>query len=100
LEEGKMEEFRFHEKAGELLKQVEQGAFLVVKGKEKTNVMTIGWALVGVMWRRPTLMVAVRTSRFTHKLIEEAESFTVSFPAGDPSPAGTWINSRNAGYPS
>ncbi|HEX7371174.1 MAG TPA: flavin reductase family protein [Thermodesulfobacteriota bacterium] len=78
-----MKEFRYHEKAGEVLKQVEEGAFLVVKGKEKTNVMTIGWALVGVMWRRPTMMVAVRTSRFTHKLIEEAESFTVSFPAGD-----------------
>ena len=65
------------------ISRIEEGAFLVVKGKEKTNVMTIGWALVGVMWRRPTMMVAVRTSRFSHKLMEEADSFTVSFPAGD-----------------
>ena len=43
-----MKEFRYHEKAGEVLKQVEEGVFLVVKGKEKTNVMTIGWALMGV----------------------------------------------------
>jgi len=78
-----MKEFRYHEKAGEALKQVEEGAFLVVKGKEKTNVMTIGWALMGVIWRRPVMMVAVRTSRYTYKLIQEAESFTVSIPSGD-----------------
>jgi len=78
-----MKEFRYHEKIGKVMKQVEEGAFLVVKGKEKTNVMTIGWALMGVMWRRPVMMVAVRTSRYTYKLIQEAGSFTVSIPSGD-----------------
>ena len=63
--------------------RVEEGAFLVVQGKEQVNVMTIGWALWGVVWRRPTMMVAVRTSRFTHKLIEQADSFTVTFPGDD-----------------
>ncbi len=78
-----MEEMKEFEGIQKFINRMETGAFLVVKGKEKANVMTIGWALVGLMWRRPTLMVAVRTSRFTHKLIEEAETFTVSFPAGD-----------------
>jgi flavin reductase (DIM6/NTAB) family NADH-FMN oxidoreductase RutF len=78
-----MKEFRYHEEAGEFLKQVEEGAFLVVQGKEKMNVMTIGWALLGFIWRRPVMMVAVRTSRYTYKLIQEAKSFTVSIPSGD-----------------
>ena len=67
----------------EFVSRMEKGAFLVVKAKEKTNVMTIGWALTGVIWRRPAMMVAVRTSRYTYKLIQEAESFTVSIPSGD-----------------
>jgi uncharacterized protein with LGFP repeats len=33
------------------MNRIEEGAFLVVKGKERTNVMTIGWALIGVVWR-------------------------------------------------
>jgi flavin reductase (DIM6/NTAB) family NADH-FMN oxidoreductase RutF len=77
-----MKEFHYQEVAPHVLKKIEEGAFLVVKGKERVNVMTIGWAMLGIVWRRPMMMVAVRTSRFTHPLIEEADSFTVSVPAG------------------
>ena len=66
-----------------IVSRVEEGAFLVVKGKDRANVMTIGWAMWGIVWRRPMMMVAVRTSRYTHQLIEEADSFTVSVPGGD-----------------
>lgn len=78
-----MKDFNYWEMASQVIKQVEEGAFLVVQAKNRRNVMTIGWALLGVVWRRPTLMVAVRTSRFTHGIIEEADSFTVSIPTGD-----------------
>jgi hypothetical protein len=71
------------EELRKIIGRIEEGAFLVVKGKEQTNVMTIGWAMCGVVWRRPMMMVAVRTSRHTYKLIEQADSFTVSFPADD-----------------
>jgi flavin reductase (DIM6/NTAB) family NADH-FMN oxidoreductase RutF len=47
------------------------------------NVMTIGWALFGYVWRRPVLMVAVRKTRHTFGIIEDADSFTVSVPTGD-----------------
>ena len=77
-----MKEFHYEEMAPQVLKKIEEGAFLVVKGKERLNVMTIGWAMMGIVWRRPMMMVAVRTSRFTHPLIEEADSFTVSVPTG------------------
>ncbi|MGD2142357.1 MAG: flavin reductase family protein [Candidatus Bathyarchaeota archaeon] len=48
---------------------------------EKPNAMTIGWGLVGTMWRRPFFIVAVRLSRHTYKLLEDSESFTVCLPA-------------------
>src|SRR5512139_3683545 len=66
-----------------VMKQIPEGAFLTVAAKRQTNVMTIGWALVGILWRKPVLMVAVRNSRHTFGLIEEADSFTVSVPTTD-----------------
>lgn len=78
-----MKEMKNLEGIQEFINRIEQGAFLVVRGNEETNVMTIGWGLIGFVWRRPVLMVAVRTSRYTHQLIEKADSFTVSVPSAD-----------------
>ncbi|MEM3715820.1 MAG: flavin reductase family protein [Candidatus Bathyarchaeia archaeon] len=46
----------------------------------KPNLMTIGWGLIGVIWNKPVFTVAVRPSRYTHKLIEESGEFTVNVP--------------------
>ncbi|HYB19618.1 MAG TPA: flavin reductase family protein [Thermodesulfobacteriota bacterium] len=78
-----MKDFNYREMAAPVMKQVEEGAFLVVKGKDRVNIMTIGWAMLGIVWRKSIMMVAVRTSRFTHGIIEDADSFTVSAPTGD-----------------
>jgi len=78
-----MKDVNEQEVAQRAMKQIQQGAFLVVQAKERKNLMTIGWALIGFVWRRSTMMVAVRKSRFTHSLIEEADSFTVSVPTGN-----------------
>ena len=58
------------------------GAFLNIKSKDnkEINVMTIGWTAIGYMWRKPIMIVMVRKSRFTHHIIENACSFTVSVP--------------------
>ncbi|MCX5735002.1 MAG: flavin reductase family protein [candidate division NC10 bacterium] len=66
-----------------VMQQLQVGAFLTVAAKGRTNVMTIGWALVGILWQKTVMMVAVRNSRHTFGLIEEAESFTVSVPTKD-----------------
>jgi flavin reductase (DIM6/NTAB) family NADH-FMN oxidoreductase RutF len=66
-----------------VMKQIPGGAFLTVAAKRQQNVMTIGWALVGILWRKPVMMVAVRNSRHTFGLIEDADSFTVSVPTKD-----------------
>jgi flavin reductase (DIM6/NTAB) family NADH-FMN oxidoreductase RutF len=78
-----MKDVNAQEVAQRAMKQIQQGAFLVVQTKEQKNLMTIGWALMGFVWRRSTMMVAVRKSRFTHSLIEEADSFTVGVPTGN-----------------
>ena len=67
--------------AEEAMDQIRVGAFLTVKAGEALNTMTIGWATIGYVWSRPIMMVAVRLSRHTFSLIEEADDFTVSIPS-------------------
>mgnify|MGYP000202696883 FL=1 len=59
------------------------GAFLTVKNEDELNTMTIGWGSVGIIWRTPMLMVLVRESRHTFKLINNTDEFTVSIPFGN-----------------
>ncbi len=66
-----------------IMKHIQEGAFLTVTSGGRTNVMTIGWGLVGILWRRSVFMVAVRNSRHTFGLMEGAESFTISVPTTD-----------------
>ena len=67
--------------AEQAMDQIRVGAFLTVKAGEALNTMTIGWATIGHVWSRPIFMVAVRLSRHTFSLIEEANDFTVSIPS-------------------
>src|SRR5512134_1310240 len=65
-----------------VMEQIPKGAFLTVQEGKQKNLMTIGWALFGFIWRRSSLMIAVRNTRFTYGLIEKAAFFTVSVPTG------------------
>jgi flavin reductase (DIM6/NTAB) family NADH-FMN oxidoreductase RutF len=81
-----MENVDYLSVAEEVMHQIKsKGAFLVAKSKdgEKINVMTVGWAAIGYMWRKPIMTLMVRESRFTHHIIEKASSFTVSIPTDD-----------------
>lgn len=78
-----MESKEILSRAGEIAPLIEKGAFLTVKAGEICNTMTIGWGMIGVCWRKPVLMVAVRSSRHTFQIMEAAEDFTVSMPSGD-----------------
>jgi flavin reductase (DIM6/NTAB) family NADH-FMN oxidoreductase RutF len=69
--------------AEDAITKIKKGVFLTVKAGDALNVMTIGWAAFGVVWRKPIMMVAVRSSRHTFGIIEAAEDFTVTIPAGD-----------------
>ena len=69
--------------AGAILPLLEKGAFLTVGVNGVLNTMTVGWGMMGVCWRKPVLMVAVRNSRHTFQLMEQADNFTVSMPSGN-----------------
>lgn len=73
---------KFDEYVPETLEKLENPGCLLVGAKKvgKCNVMTIGWGFVGVFWRMPVLLVAVRPSRFTHEFIEDSDEFTVNVP--------------------
>lgn len=55
------------------------GVFLNVHG-ETPNTMTIGWASIGYMWRKPVFTVLVRPQRHTFDMIQRAGEFSVSVP--------------------
>ena len=44
------------------------------------NSMAIGWGVAGIIWRLPMFVVLVRPSRYTYKLIEASNDFTVNVP--------------------
>lgn len=69
-----------YELLSELIRQVKTGAFINVKYKNETNTMTIAWLTIGSVWNTDVVTVYVRDSRHTFELIEEIDSFTVSFP--------------------
>ena len=57
----------------------EDRVLLVNQGKEgPPNAMAIGWGTIGIIWRKPIFTFLVRPSRYTHKLIEETNDFTVN----------------------
>jgi flavin reductase (DIM6/NTAB) family NADH-FMN oxidoreductase RutF len=73
---------RFDEFVADTLARLEDPGCLLVGAKKdgKCNVMTIGWGFVGVFWRMPVFLAAVRHSRFTHEFIEDGGEFTVNVP--------------------
>lgn len=66
----------------ETIKRLEKPGLLLVSSnmEGKSNVMTIGWGLIGTFWSMPVFMIAVRPSRYTHGFIEERSEFTVNVP--------------------
>ena len=43
------------------------------------NAMTASWGGVGTLWNRPVAFVFVRPQRYTHQLLEEYPTFSLSF---------------------
>lgn len=45
----------------------------------KTNAMTCSWGGMGFLWNKNVVFIFVRHSRYTYPLIEQAETFSLSF---------------------
>ncbi|MBO4707625.1 MAG: flavin reductase [Elusimicrobiaceae bacterium] len=64
----------------DFLAQLNKGAFLTTQYAGENNVMTIGWAQIGMIWSKPVMTVLVRKSRYTKGLIDGSKEFTISVP--------------------
>lgn len=64
------------------LETLANGGLLLASTREDgaSNVMTIGWASVGIIWGLPVMVVLVRPSRYTYQFIESSGLFTVNVP--------------------
>ncbi|MEM2178234.1 MAG: flavin reductase [Nitrososphaerota archaeon] len=78
----KKSESNFLKYVDETIKTLNELGLLLVSidSNGKPNVMTIGWGSIGIIWYKPVFTVLVRPSRYTHKLIEETEDFTINVP--------------------
>ncbi|GAG03898.1 unnamed protein product, partial [marine sediment metagenome] len=54
-----------------------------------SNVMTIGWGSVGIIWGKPLFVVLVRPSRYTYGFIHDSGVFTVNVPTEE---MREWVN--------
>ena len=79
----KIQNVAYDYKIAEFLKQLDKGAFLTTQYGGENNVMTIGWAQTGIIWRKPVMTVLVRKSRYTKTLLDGSKEFTVSVPSCD-----------------
>lgn len=52
------------------------------KDADKTNMLTVAWAQVGFLWKRPVATVYIRPSRYTKGFMDASGMFTVSFIDG------------------
>lgn len=59
------------------VRRLEKGIFLVSADRTKTNVMAMAWGFIGFQWSKPVFIAPVRTTRFTHGLIEATGEFVV-----------------------
>jgi len=66
----------------ETMRQLSGDGLLLAATKPggESNVMTIGWGTIGIVWSRPIFTVLVRPSRYTYQFIEESGVFTVNVP--------------------
>lgn len=67
--------------SGDIIRKLKGTGILlnsISKNKEKTNTMTIGWGTLGCLWNKPVFIAFVRPQRFSYKLLEETNEFTVN----------------------
>ncbi len=72
----------FSQNLSEMITRLNDPGFLLVSTKKTgvSNVMTISWGMIGIIWGKPIFQVLVRPSRYTYEFIEDSHVFTVNVP--------------------
>lgn len=63
----------------EIASMIDDGALITSGQLDHYNTMTIGWGMIGTIWRKKVFVAFVRPSRFTYEFIEQNDVFTISF---------------------
>ncbi|MFA9462846.1 MAG: flavin reductase family protein [Velocimicrobium sp.] len=56
---------------------------ITVETNDKINTMTASWGGFGVMWGKDVAYIVIRDSRYTKELIDQSETFSLSFLNSD-----------------
>ena len=48
-------------------------------GRESPNLMTASWGFCGILWDRPSVICLIRPERYSYRLMETCDHFSVSF---------------------
>ena len=58
---------------------IKEGCLVTAGDINHYNTMTIGWGMIGTIWRKNTFIVYVKPCRYTYEFMENNEYFTISF---------------------
>lgn len=78
-------------------KNVMKGFLLTTAADDRVNTMVIGWGTIGIQWGREICIVYVRTSRYTHEMLDRNPEFTVNIPLEKLDPEVIRICGRKSG---
>lgn len=63
-----------------VFEEISKNGFLLASGTlDSHNSMTVGWASIGYLWRKPMAFVYVRPQRYTYQFMEKNEYFSLNF---------------------
>lgn len=79
-----MMDLNYNDVIGTINERLANGGVFLNTAGDTPNTMTIGWAYMGVSWRKNIFIAMVRPQRHTYELIEKTGEFTVSVPTGNP----------------
>ena len=60
---------------------MDKNAVVVCQDQEgNNNLITIAWKSIGQLWSKPIITIAIKTSRYSHEVIENGlKEFTINF---------------------
>lgn len=67
-------------KSHQIFNKIPNPGIILATGDNKTNknIMTIGWLQLGFIWKDPVVTILVRPSRYSYKLLQEHDEFTLN----------------------
>lgn len=79
-----MKPLNYSEAVVHITDKLAHGGVFLNTGGDCPNTMTIGWASIGYIWKKPVFMALVRPQRHSYEILKKAGEFTISVPTSNP----------------